>query len=79
CIENPGRPIPALNNPSIPNCRTTTNTPVGNVTLLSFSGTCNATGEVPNITITGNLTGVTDYRAVCSFVNGSSNCTVQGV
>ena len=80
CMENPGQSIPNTNNASIPNCKSTISTPAGSVNLSILSGTCNNDGSVPAGDVTGNLTGVSDFRAKCSFVsNGSMQCTVEGV
>jgi type IV pilus assembly protein PilA len=80
CMENPGLSIPSQGNASIPNCSNSTiSTPAGNVELSIPSGVnCNNDGSVPSGDITGNLTGVTDYRARCFFSNGSMQCTVEG-
>ena len=81
CIENPNQSIPAINNASIPNCKSPNPTPVGAVSLsISFTQPCNNDGSVPAGDVTGNLTGVNDYRARCFFTsNGTMQCTVEGV
>lgn len=79
CMENPNGTIPGTNDARIPNCNSTVSTPAGNVELSILTGTCNDTGAVPAGNVTGNLTGVTDYRAVCNFdAQGNMKCSVEG-
>lgn len=79
CMENPNGTIPNLDNASIPNCNQTVSTPAGDVKLSILTGTCTNTGAAPAGDVTGNLTGVTDYRARCNFDNqGNMKCSVEG-
>ena len=82
CVENPGNgsDINPVGNSRFPNCaNSTVSTPGGNVGLNS-TGTirCASDGSVTGGSIIGNLTGVSDYQAKCSFEGGSLKCTVEG-
>lgn len=80
CMENPGKTIPNFGDASIPNCKNTISTPVGDVTLTpSASDNCTQEGAVPGITIKGNFTtGNYEYIAKCEFISGNMKCTVEG-
>ncbi len=82
CMENPNQNVPSQGNASIPNCNQTISTPVGDVTIAgdAFGAQCQNTGAAPgNKTVNGNLTGVTDFSAECSFDSaGNMKCTVKG-
>lgn len=87
CVENPGGSISsALGNGSLPNCGNSTSstfdTPGGQVTLtIVYTGTCTNDGQISSTTETiteATLTGVTDYKAKCSYQDQSIKCTVEG-
>ena len=82
CVENPDTSgVDPIGNSSFPNCaNSTVSTPGGDVGLNS-TGTisCASDGSVTGGgSIIGNLTGVSDYQAKCSFEGGSLKCTVEG-
>ena len=81
CVEHPDTSISTINNDSFPNCKTSpVSTPGGDVSLNS-TGTisCAPDGSVTGSgSIIGNLTGVSDYQAKCSFEGGNLKCTVEG-
>jgi len=82
CVENPGATdISPIGNASFSNCNSTISTPGGTVTLgTTGTFTCNETGAVTAGGVNGTLSGVSDYRAKCTFdANGNLKCTVEGV
>ena len=81
CIENPSsNSTPDLDSPSIPNCKSNTTVSGYEVKLsLSQNGSCTENGSAKDVTVTGNVTGVNDYKAKCEFLgDGSLKCTVEG-
>ena len=80
CIENPSsNSTPGLDSSSIPNCKSNTTVSGYEVKLSLSGGSCTDNGSAINVTVTGNVTGVTDYTAKCEFLNdGSLKCTVEG-
>ena len=81
CVENPGATISTVDNSSFPNCQNSPiSTPGGPVTLNATGLTCNDTGTITAGTVSGTLSGVTDYQAKCTFdAQGNMKCTVEGV
>jgi type IV pilus assembly protein PilA len=80
CVENPQDTTftSIVGNASFPNCRNIS-TPGGNVTLDATGLTCNPTGTITAGTVSGTLSGVTDYQAKCTFDDqGNMKCTVEG-
>ncbi|MFN3567667.1 MAG: prepilin-type N-terminal cleavage/methylation domain-containing protein [Caldimicrobium sp.] len=79
CMENPGQTLPGLDDASVPNCKSTINTPVGDVTLSLTAGTCDGSGALNGTEVKGNFTtGTYEYIAKCKFdENGNMQCTVS--
>jgi type IV pilus assembly protein PilA len=82
CMENPDTPLSPIVGPGSPlaNCRNTSVTTAGGTVNLNSnvsSVTCGSDGSV-SITITAQISGISDYQARCSSIpaNYSVKCTI---
>ncbi|MEZ0344210.1 MAG: prepilin-type N-terminal cleavage/methylation domain-containing protein [Caldimicrobium sp.] len=66
-----------MNVTSLPNCKNATATASGSLNMtITGTFTCEASGHISNGTVTGELEGVSLYKAQCTLNQKSINCQV---
>ncbi|WP_228357504.1 hypothetical protein [Sulfurihydrogenibium azorense] len=79
CVENPPTDTGqiTIDQTNGKNCASPVNTPGGQVTISVANINCQDSGSLTGGTVTAALSGVSDYKAVCTAKPEGFKCTVQ--